>query len=208
MLLRRWFRLHLQSLLFGASFSMGACFAGPWRAAGVVWNMAGAGPSGFSEVPEKSWRALGLEGVGKRQDFQTLGPWRAAGVVWNLAAAGPSGLSEVPEKSWRELGPVVELPGTFPATSRSSWKPLGEVGKRWIDKNNSLEAPRSRWIDENSVLESRRSRWIDKTSSFRGPWSATRLSSAASTRYPGPHQTLHFLYDSQFLRMITQYSYY
>ena len=98
-----------------------------------------------------------------------IGSRRAAGVVWNIAGAGPSGFSEVPEKSWRAFGPVLELPGAFPATSRSSWRPLGEVGRRWIDRNNGLETPRSRWIDENSVLDAPRSRWIDKTSSFSDP---------------------------------------
>ena len=37
------------------------------------------------------------------------------------------------------------------------------------------------------------------------PPDATALSDVASNSYPGPHQTIHFLYDSQFLRMNIQY---
>ena len=143
------------------------------------------------------WRALGpvLEpswssgGCWEAAGSAYIGSQRAAGVVWNMAGVVSKrfreGLGRHGDPFWGHLG-------AFPNTSRSSWRPLGDAGRRWIDKNSGLETSRSHRIDENNVLEAPRSRWIDKTSGFSGTWSATAGSKVASNRYPEPPKNTIF----------------
>ena len=122
------------------------------------------------------WRSTGtldlkieaLEGVGKRKNLQTLarsGRLESSGIWQELVPVVSQRFQESFERHWDRFG-------AFPNMSRSSWKPLGEARRRWIDKNNGLRAARSRWIDKNS--------------SFSGPRNATRGSKVESTGYPEP----------------------
>ena len=121
-----------------------------------------------------------LEGVGKRKNSQTLarsGRPESSGIWQELAPVVSQRFQESFERHWDRFG-------AFPNISRSSWRPLGEVRRRWIDKNSGLRAARSRWIDKNS--------------SFSGPWDATGASNAHSNCYPEPpkHTIFYMILNS------------
>ena len=91
------------------------------------------------------------------------------------------------------------------------WKSPGGVGstkisglvgvsrRRWIDKNNGLEASRKRWIEKANGLEASRTLRDDleglkhyACSVFCGPGDATSPSRVANKGYPGPPKPYNF----------------